>query len=104
MPNALLCLANNSAITNTFRSMRDRFDKLYKRRCVAAQVAYTLSMSSHHVCRHRPARKQQQQTCSYPHTSVVCQSMGSTELERTLAIHPNLLVLQTCFYSGRMEG
>ncbi|KAL6763988.1 epsilon tubulin [Haematococcus lacustris] len=32
LPNALLCLANNSAITATFRAMKERFEKLYKRR------------------------------------------------------------------------
>ncbi|KAF5842818.1 Tubulin/FtsZ family, GTPase domain-containing protein [Dunaliella salina] len=32
VPNALLCLANNSAITNTFNCIRSRFDKLFKRR------------------------------------------------------------------------
>ncbi len=34
VPNSLLCLANNTAITSTFNAMRDRFDKLYKRRWV----------------------------------------------------------------------
>ena len=32
VPNALLCLANNCAITSTFGSMRDRFAKLFKRK------------------------------------------------------------------------
>lgn len=32
VPYALLCLANNSAITTTFKTMHDRFAKLYKRR------------------------------------------------------------------------
>jgi len=32
LPYSLLCLANNSAITATFNSMRERFEKLYKRR------------------------------------------------------------------------
>ena len=33
VPNALLCLANNTAIASTFTTMKERFDKLYKRRC-----------------------------------------------------------------------
>ena len=32
VPHALLCLANNTAITSTFTCMRERFDKLYKRK------------------------------------------------------------------------
>lgn len=32
VPNALLCLANNCAISQTFSTMMDRFKKLYKRR------------------------------------------------------------------------
>lgn len=32
--NALLCLANNCAIAQTFGAMKERFNKLYKRRCV----------------------------------------------------------------------
>mmetsp|Transcript_17923 Transcript_17923/g.32719 ORF Transcript_17923/g.32719 Transcript_17923/m.32719 type:complete len:435 (-) Transcript_17923:313-1617(-) len=31
-PNAILSLANNSAVSNTFQAIRERFDKLYKRR------------------------------------------------------------------------
>ena len=41
VPYSLLCLANNSAITATFNTMRERFDKLYKRRCVGVGM---------HVC------------------------------------------------------
>lgn len=32
VPYALLCLSNNTAITDTFTNMKTRFDKLYKRR------------------------------------------------------------------------
>jgi tubulin epsilon len=31
-PFGLLCLANNTAIAGTFNTMRERFNKLYKRR------------------------------------------------------------------------
>ncbi len=37
VPNSLLCLANNSAITNPFNTMRERFEKLYKRKCGRAR-------------------------------------------------------------------
>lgn len=36
VPHSLLCLANNSAIRGTFAAMRERFDKLYKRRWAGA--------------------------------------------------------------------
>jgi tubulin epsilon len=34
-PYACLCLANNCCIANTFQTMQQRFDKLFKRRCGA---------------------------------------------------------------------
>lgn len=36
-PFGLLCLANNTAIASTFTTMKERFDKLYRRRYVTVQ-------------------------------------------------------------------
>ncbi len=48
VPNALLCLANNCAIAQTFSTMRERFAKLYKRRCVRSvpRCGYLLQVCS----------------------------------------------------------
>eukprot|EP00798_Chlamydomonas_sp_ICE-L_P028589 gene28589-31757_t len=41
VPYALLCLANNCAIANTFTTMKDRFNKLYRRNNCAIANAFT---------------------------------------------------------------
>mmetsp|Transcript_11073 Transcript_11073/g.19222 ORF Transcript_11073/g.19222 Transcript_11073/m.19222 type:complete len:473 (-) Transcript_11073:121-1539(-) len=45
VPTALLCLANNSAITNTFTSMMARFNKLYKRKVYTHHYAQYMELS-----------------------------------------------------------
>jgi tubulin epsilon len=46
VPNSLLCLANNCAIAGTFTTMRERFNKLYKRRVYTHHYEQYMELSA----------------------------------------------------------